>query len=394
MPALTLWRTIDRSRVEAREDCGRMRFLGYDFAETGLEPEEQALPLLSGIAIHAAHARLLAGHPLEQVVREILEDYVREIKERGLYGLEVTQVVIREQAALLEGMLRTWAAVRLPRILEEYDVVSIEQTFDWILVPDQLRQRLRFDVVLRRKDDGMLFILDFKGMKYPSELFEKQKEHDLQSCLYLQALKEHSGEFVGGIIYEGLLRGRFAKDTAFKSPFFQQKIQQSPYTIAYKLDGVTAAESVYQTEYTSKKGYHKVRTFDEMPMKRWVEEWLIPEGKANELFVVMPAVSPPPAELEEVKAQVIYEESKYHDDLELFKQLSADAAKGDPIAAGMAEQVLRRMAPKRRNRCFKYGQDNGCKFYDICFNQGARPLEDGGYRPRRPHHDTDLEMVA
>lgn len=385
---------IDRSRVESREDCPRMRYLNYDYDGEGLEPEAQALPLLSGIAIHAAHARLLAGAPLEGVVESIISDYVAEIKLRGLYGLDVTNDVIREQSSLLEGMLRVWATQRMPRILDEYEVVSIEQTFDWELVPGQLAERLRMDAILRRRDDGILHILDYKGMKYTSEMFEKQKEHDLQTCLYVQALKERTGEFIGGILYEGLVRGRFAKDTARNSPFFGQKVQQSPYTIAYKLDGVTPGESVYQTEYTNKKGYHKVRTFDEMPMKRWVEEWLIPEGKTNELFVAIPAIAPPPAELEEVKAQVIFEETKYLDDLQLLRSLEVDASRGDVIAAGMADQVLRRMAPKRRGRCFKYGQDNECRFFDICFNQGARPLEEGGYRKRKPHHDTDLKMVA
>ena len=385
---------IDRSRVEAREDCPRMRFLGYDFDGDGLEAEAQALPLLSGIAIHAAHARLLAGQPLEGVVESVISDYVSEIKLRGLYGLDVTNDVIKEQSALLEGMLRTWASQRLPLILSEYEVVSIEQTFDWELVPGQLAERLRMDAILRRRDDGILHILDYKSMKYPSEMFSQQKEHDLQTCLYIQALKERTGEYVGGMLYEGLVKGRFAKDTARNSPWFGQKIQQSPYTIAYKLDGPTPEEAVYQSDYTSKKGYRKVKTFEEMPMKRWVEDWLIPEGKTNELFVAIPAIEPPPNELEEVKAQVIYEELKYHDDLEMYRQLEADAKKGDPIAAGMAEGVLRRMAPKRRGRCFKYGQDNGCVFRDICFNQGARPLEEGGYRKRKPHHDTDLEMVA
>jgi hypothetical protein len=388
---------IDRSRVEAREDCPMLRFLNYDFEETGIEAESQSLPLLSGIAIHAAHARLLAGGDLDTVVSEVIRDYIDEIKLRGLYGLDVTNDIIREQSSLLEGMLRVWAVERMPRILEEYEVVSIEQTFDWALAPG-LVQRLRMDAILRRRDDGLLHILDYKTMKYPSEMFFEQKEHDLQTCLYLQALKERSGEFVGGMLYEGLIKGRFAKDSAKASPFYGQKIQQSPYTIAYKLNGVTPSESVYQTNYTPKKGYHKVRTFDEMPMKRWVEEHMLHPGmddvQPNELFVSIPAIAPPPSELEEVKAQVIFEETKYHDDLSLYRSLKKDADAGDIIAAGMAAQVLRRMAPKRRGRCFKYGQDNKCVFTDVCFNQGAMPLEEGGFRRRRPHHDTDLEMVA
>jgi hypothetical protein len=385
---------IDRSRVEAREECPQMRFLGYDFEDTGLEPDATTLPLLSGIAVHAAHAQLLTNRNVEEVVEETISGFKSELATRGLLGLDVTQDLIKEQSALLEGMLRAWALVRMPALLEEYEVVDVEQRFDWLLAPG-LVMRQRKDARLRRKDDGILFILDFKGMKYPSEMFEKQKEHDLQTCLYVQSERERTGEFIGGMLYEGLVRGRFAKETTRISPWYGQKIQHSPYTIAYKLDGVTKSESIYQTDYTNKKGYHKVRTFEEMSMKVWVEEHLLPSGEADKLFVALPSIAPPPAELEEVKAQVVYEETKYLDDFTLLKQLQRDAAKGDVIAAGMASQVLRRMAPKRRGRCFKYGQDNECKFYGICFNAGAQPLAEGsGYRKRVPHHDTDLEYVA
>lgn len=383
---------IDRSRVEAREDCPRLRYLGYDFDDDGLEPDEQALPLLSGIAIHAAHARLLAGEQLDSVVTTVVADYVAEIKLRGLFGLDVTKDLIREQSALLEGMLRVWAIVRMPQILAEYEVESIEQTWDWELSPG-LVQRIRMDAILKRRDDGLRHILDYKSMKYPSEIFMEQKEHDLQTCLYIQALKEHTNEPVGGILYEGLIKGAFRKDTAFKSPFFGQKMQHSPYTVAYRLLGETPSETFYQSAYTPKKGYEKIKTFDEMTMKEWVEKLRFEEqGQvARDQFVVIPVILPPSHELEAVKAQVAFEEIKYHDDLAKYHELMA---RGTVTAATAAEEVLARMAPKRTGRCFKYGADNRCKFLGICFNQGASPLDEGGYRKRKPHHDTDMRMVA
>jgi hypothetical protein len=307
---------IDRSRVEAREECPRLRFLGYDFDGDGLDSEEASLPLLSGIAMHAAFARLLAGQPLEAIVESVISDYVAEINARGLYGLEVTKTIIKEQSALLEGMLRVWAVVRMPIILDEYDVVSIEQTWDWELSPG-LVQRIRMDVILRRKDDGLLFIFDFKTMKYPSELFEKQKEHDLQTCLYVQALKERTGEPVGGVLYEGLIKGRFAKETTQSVPWSGQKVQLSPYTMAYALKSDIGA--IYQTDYTNRKGFRKVRIVDEMSQKDWVENYLLAGGAGmispNELFVSMPPVMPTPFELARIKQQVIREETQYHDQL-------------------------------------------------------------------------------
>lgn len=394
---------IDRSRVVAREECPRLRYLNYDFDGDGLDSTQMSLPLLSGIAIHSAHARLLAGESLEGVVESTISEYVKEIEAKGLLGLEVTKAVIKEQSSLLEGMLRVWFAIRMPAILEEYEVESIEQKWDWEMAPG-LVERIRMDAILLRRDDGLRHILDYKGMGYPSEFFMEKQEHDLQTNLYIQALKEKTGEPVGGIIYEGLIRGVFRKDTAKSSPFYGQKIQQSPYTLAYALKG--EAGTLYQTEYTSRKGWQKVHTYDEMPMKDWVNHYLLAGGDniilPQELFVVVPPISPPEAELLRTKQQVVFEELQYLDQLERYRALVA-YAKAPPqtatvagsIVEQMAEADLDRFAPYRTNRCFKFGADYGCKFRSICFNSGAQPLsEDSGFKKRVPHHDVDMTMVA
>lgn len=373
---------IDRSRVEAREECGMLRHLGYDFEEEGggLEPEAGSLPLLAGIAIHSAHARLLAGEGLEAIVSDVIAHYRAEIAERGLLGLDVTQEVIAEQAALLEGMLRMWAITRMPMILEEYDVESIEQKWDWELFPG-LVQRLRLDAILRRKDDGLRFVLDYKSVGSPTDVWMEKFEHNLQTCLYLQGLKERTQEPVGGILYEGLVKGQFRKEIAH-SKWFGRKIQHGPYTIAYTLRGRSAFETVYQTDYTNKKGYEKVRTFEEMSMKQWVEDHLVPNGMGKELFIIVPPIKPPDYELLRVKQQTINEEIRYLAGMEEYR---AAVRRGDPNA----EALLELYAPRRTGRCYKYGKDYKCKFMGICFNAGVNPLEDG-YRKRAPHHDVDL----
>lgn len=380
---------IDRSRVVSREDCPRLRFLGYDYNETGLDTDSASLPLLSGIAIHAAHARLLVGENIESVVESTISDYVAEIQIRGLYGLAVTKDIIKEQSALLEGMLRVWAIVRMPALLDEYDVVSIEKPFDWEIAPG-LVLRMRFDAVLRRKADGLLFILDYKTMGYASEFFMEKQEHDKQTCLYIAALKETSGEAVGGIMYEGLVKGKFAKDNSKYSPFYGQKVQQSPYTMTYALRGDVG--TLYETDYTARKNWFKAHTYDEMSMKEWVENYLIPGGKGiasvNELFVIVPPIEPPDYELQREKLQTANEELLYLDQLGRYREMLANGSLE-------SEAFLDRFAPLRTGRCFKYGADYGCKFRSICFNQGAQPLaEGGGFKKRVAHHDTDLEMIA
>ena len=376
---------IDRSRVVAREECPRMRYLTYDFEGTGVESDSQALPLLAGIAIHSAHARLLMGESVDQVVTDVIGSYKVEMAARGLLGIDVTEALIREQSSLLEGMLRMWTKVRLPALLADYDVMSVEKAWRWTLTPG-LQQSLRMDAILRRKDTGLIFILDFKTVSYPSEIWGEKFEHDHQTLLYVQAIEEEVGEPVGGIIYEGLVKGLFKKDTSFKSDWFNQKVQLSPYTMCYMAEEGEAGRT-FQTPYTSKKAYRKVRPYDHMTMTEWVDYLIENEpSTVEQLFIIVPEILPPAAERIELKQQVIREELSYFDQLARYNAMEDGLEK---------DTFLDILAPKRRQRCFKYGLDNKCVFAaSVCFNQGSHPLRDGGFRPRTPHHDTDLKVIA
>ena len=387
---------IDRSRVDTREACPRKRFLNYDYPvngqPTGLQPEKPSLPLISGIAIHAAHARLLLGEPLEEVLTSTLGQYREELTTHGLAGLDVTQDVVLQQSMLLEGMLRLWALRRLPVLLRDFRVVSVEQGWRYELAPG-LQQTLRLDALLQRYDDGLYFVKDFKTVKYPSEVWAAKFEHNLQTCLYVQAVKDRlpgltgdpAAQF-GGILYEGLVKGAFKTDTAKSSPWYGQRIQHSPYTLAYALTGEDGL-TVYQTAYTSKKGWRKVRPYDHMSMKDWVENHLQwDEQTCQELFIDVPDICPPTYELERAKRQVVREELQYLKQRDTFLEMSPDASG--------AEEYLDLFAPLRTDTCSKYGQEYACPFMSVCFNQGARPLEDGGFVPRVPHHDTDLKVIA
>lgn len=377
---------IDRSRVETRENCPRKRYLQYDYDGTGLEPEAGSLPLLSGIAIHAAHARILAGQDIEAVIHDIIAGYKKELAERGLLQLEATDDLIKDQSALLEGMLRMWALVRMPRILQDFDVESIEEAHDWELAPG-LVQRMRKDAILRRKDDGLRFILDYKTVKAPTEVWFEKFEHNRQTCDYILSEKERTGEPVGGILYEGLVKGAYRKDTAQSSPFYGRRIQHSPYTIAYRIR--SNGLELYQTDYTSKKGWEKVRTFEQMPMKEWVEKYLRFERETvNNLFIAVPDICPPDYELQRMRDQKVREELEYFERLERFNRIEGG------LSDNAREELADTLFPYRTEHCFKYGEEHKCAFLSVCFNRGARPLEDGGFVRRVPHHDTDLKMTT
>lgn len=396
---------IDRSRVDTRQACPRQRFFAYDYiapdiltstpiAEDivgGITRASGSLPLLNGIAIHAAHARLLAGQGIEEVIELARSEYTTEVSSRGVFGELDTQGLIREQLAMLEGMLRLWAKWRLPAILAEYELAyfngepAIEQAWEWELAPG-LVQRLRMDAIVRRRGDGLLHILDYKSAAYVSSGWREKFEHSLQTELYVQALKEKTGEPVGGMLYEGLMKGSYRKDTAASSPFFGQRIQSSPYCYAYVLEGPEGM--VWSVPYTAKKGYKKVRITDIMTTAQWVEDHLQHLVQPAEMFVSVPPICPPPFELERIKRQVVMQEFAYHQQLAKYRQLVAEGRDEE------AELQLDEFAPQVGSACYKYGADFRCAYVqDVCWTRGAMPLEEGGFTVRIPHHAGEQEEV-
>jgi hypothetical protein len=384
----------DRSRIVTREECERKRYLNYDFdvfgEPMGIQRKAASLPLLNGTEIHEAHAKVLASYSIDSTVKEMKERYEKVIDERGVYTDDNVEHLMREQLTLLEGMLRAFTRLWMPRILAEYDIVNIEQSHDWELAPG-LVQKLRFDTMVRRRADRTLAILDWKSMRYISEAWSVKLERSRQTSLYTQAAEEIYGEPVE-IGYVGMVKGAWRKDTAKSSPFYGQKIQASPYLYAYTLE----SEDKWQTAYTPRKGYRKVRIADEMPVEKWVD-WLFehePET-VNELFTFTPPFAPTPRERRRVKELVIREELAYIEDIRQYKALLRKANEtGDPNLLQQAQDFLDFVAaPMRDENCGKYGQDNLCSYYGVCHTEGGLENINLGddFEVREPHHETTVE---
>lgn len=391
---------IDRSRIVDREDCERKRYLAFDFdlngtSTPGLQRKEMSLPLLNGDELHIAHARVLGGQAVETVVAQIIASYRTRVKARGVFGEQNPDHLIAEQSMMLEGMLRAFVYEWLPRILEEYDIVSIEKPQRWEIHPGLLVS-FRFDVVLRRKADGQLVILDYKSMPYIKEDWGPRMENSRQTTLYVLAAQEMFGEPVE-IAYLGTVKGTWRKDTARSSPFFEQKIQATPYLYAYALKG--GAGTVYQTAYTSKKGFQKIRTYEEMPLKEWMDWlWKNERQTVKEQFVFNPPYAQTPVQMERIKRLVVHEELEYLANVEKYHAMRDEALRtGNETLLAKAQEFLDLIAaPMRDESCLKYGLDSKCQFYGLCHNEGSldNVMYDGEFEPREPHHVTLGEEAA
>jgi hypothetical protein len=395
-----------RSNITDWKECPRLGFLSEDFDGQGYQLRSQRVPLLSGTHEHNALAKVL-GHysglklipgvdPIETVIEEIRAEYSAEILEAGIRDLTDDEVIwtMQEQLTMLEGMTRGWVWYRLPRILDEYDVVEIERDHMWELGPGVVLP-IKRDALLRRKADGMHGVLDFKGAPYVDDNWQRTHEHSDQTILYIEATEEFLGERTFGMIYEGLVRGQWRKDTAAASPFFGRRIQQTPYCYGYQtLDG---EQPLRQAKYTAAKGWQKFRVADEiaggyLTMMDWLDH-LIKAGELPKLFITMGApVNPSPEFRGGVRQEILLAQQRRVEDLHRFNQLREQLGLEHPTT----QMQLKLMAPRNTNRCNKYGNDSRCVFADICTMPGGglqQLPEDEQFKVRVPHHEIDTSKI-
>jgi len=381
---------VDRSRIVARQECPRMRYLGYDFEGRGLAAKAGSLPLIDGIILHEGFARLFRGEDLERVLADLDQQYFNMLKDHPLHkDVKETAFLYREQVALIEGILRAWHHHRLPMLLEEYEVVSVEQAFSWQM-SSEVRGMMRMDAVLRRRDDGLLHIWDAKTMTAPSQDWMRKWEHDDQWLMYLLAAEDFYREPLGGVLVEGIVKGLYRTDTAKSSPFSGKKIQQSPYCYGYMLDGDIPMR---QSAYTAKKGWQKFSVAESgMTSEEWFREVLLPEHRAqqggfdlNEQFIIVPPFAPTRRELERWRKQTVFGEVVWARRLRDIQE-----AEGPD-----RDELLDCYAPCTHGRCHKYGTDNTCQFEPICFNETieADPIGSGLYEYREPHHQQERDLL-
>jgi hypothetical protein len=391
---------LDRSRIVARQECPRLRVLNYHLGGLGIERIQRSLPLATGIAVHEALAKILTGESVDASIESVINAYRAEITSRGIEGVEDTQFLIGEQSALVSGLIRGWVKVRLPLILAEFEVVSVEQEFEWELAPG-IVQMMRMDVILRHKIEGTLFILEFKTVANPGYSWQQGWERNIQFMSYTQALREHTGEEVGGVIVEGLTKGSRKLETAASSPFNGRMLQQSPFCYAYRtLIDKNPEAPMYSGKWQPGKAWTKVAIWEEAGLlKDWIH--LMDEETLRAQFITVPPICPLPEQIKRWRRQVIAAESRFQLGLdalaaceEMLDSLGELVSADDPdfhAALAKREEIMDFYFPQHDNHCVRYGSP--CAFSDVCFNDlvGEDPIGSGLYQARVPHHTTELE---
>lgn len=397
--------------------CQRKRWLGHEVlsdpasGRRGWERVRLSIPLSTGGWCHRVAQGLLllaSGGDLRRWTEEMGFDpddmpsdaskvilnartgYLAEVGERGLDGegtpLNETQVA-QEQAALLEAFGWAFERVRVPALLSEYEIVSIERE-EFTLLAGDVGLAGRCDAVLRRRSDGLLFVWNLKTVSQPDARWKAGFEVDQQLMLEALAVERRLGERVYGCLIEGFIKGpRVEADDDLKEvrqgsgKEATQRIQRSRLLYGYKLDANPPIQKAdYDWEGTTRKGWHKFRVWEEAfegqggysPLRYWIN-WLPQEVIEGQFEILEPIIRSDRA-VESKLAQVVAAE----------RNIRAFRSSMEANPSYNAEQ-LDAYFPQNEDRCHRLGP---CPFLQMCWNeQNARdPLGSGLYQPRTPNH--------
>lgn len=176
-----------RSAIEEGSDLGgclRRRYFYQFFQETGIVPSGDHIPFITGGAIHKGIEERSNGKELDEAVRIAIDTFHSEVgSDEGDSQDEQNQegYTIREQVALTEALLRAWELRERQRVLDRFEIVSVEKEYqvpldkngDLILLskPDQL---------LQDRDRGEFYNYSIKSMKQWYPRLDKSYKVDLQ----------------------------------------------------------------------------------------------------------------------------------------------------------------------------------------------------------------------
>jgi len=336
--------------------------------------------------------QVTAGMPLdvESAVSVACGDYQGEVEQRGI-AVEAdsdAEGVIDEQRAHIEAMIRAWARVRLPRWLEQYEVIDVERE-DRIALSDDVTLAVRADAVVRRKSDSRMFVVNFKTVANPDERWLRSWEVDMQLMTELLAAEKRHGKVFGGVIIEGIVKGARVKvghdlrEVRGEGKEVAGYIDRSPLLYGFKQDADPPLRQLeYQWESTTRKGWYKFRTWKEdfpgivspeyrystgEPVGRlayWVN-WL-PEEVLENLFVTVPPIMRNEGMIKSKVRQIVSMERHIH-----------ESVRGN--------YKLDDRFPQHEGECY---WPSRCPCYELCWEAQTSddPAGSGLFQPRVDHH--------
>lgn len=202
-------RTISRSSHEDLLKCPRKHFLRYLYEGTGYDSPDPGQALRIGLTVHKGMEKILLSSESHTQIGDALE--AMEAEYERLKGESPQEDELPLCLALVTGWYRT----KYLSFMKEYEVLSVEEPVESMLSPN-IRLIGRCDAVVRSREDGMVYVFNWKTTKSKAN-WTRKWQHDIQMWTEAFLVQEKLGETVVGCIVEGLWKG-YWKEGRFQTP--------------------------------------------------------------------------------------------------------------------------------------------------------------------------------
>lgn len=439
----------DRSRFKlGTSRCPRARYLSYHYGPTGygITMRREALPLVTGIAVHQglelltlilrSADRLPTLEETRETVAAITTGYIDKVERRGYRGIlggPETEETITEQAALISGLLWCLRLKFLPWLHQTYRVVHIEEERLHFLEcscgappldPAEHQRRsctgkaiqIRTDLLAQRRNGTSLAYFECKTTGWESEAWAQQWETDPQLALGTVDCQQLWGAEVTELYIVGLNKGRRVKDRyALDDP---RKKQQSPLCYGYRRPGnppLAPDDWLPAYEWATENGEikrasraHRRTLITELAESDWpvwqayrahdpamtpTEFWVrwLPESVTDKVCFILGPMNRQDEQLQTLLRGFRGEEDRWQAILwELYElQARGHAWSSDEFQARLDHLVPCSWA------CRPFGKEHQCEFVPICHRHVGweDPIGSGLYQPRLPHHAPELQQA-
>lgn len=454
LPApLTLWLT-DRTRSDTGlARCARKRYLdtmagptGYGYAAV-----RDSIPLTTGLAVHAgfeALCRVLQTEdrlPTSEETRAIALDaqaaYVAKVEAKGFLGIlqgPLTDETIAEQRVLISGLLWAVRLRFLPWFHAHYRILSLEEERLHFLTctcgagplaPAEHVQRgcqgialmLRRDCLAERRMGHSLAYFEVKTTGWDSEAWAEQWEIKPQLGIgTLDVEQQFPGKEISEIYILSLSKGRRAKDRYEDDDptVVQRKKQQTPLCYGYCRPAnppLMPDDWLPSYEWTTPDGQKKRKSkqhrrrgiweLDQSDWPTWLayhaqeplmppeEFWVrnLPDSITDKVCSLLGPLNRQDAQLLSLRTAMIADEERWQTIAwELYEAQQAGATWAHPEF----QRLLDRLVPCSW-ACRPFGKEHQCVHIPTCYHyQGWQdPIGSGQFKPRRPHHDPELQQA-
>ena len=425
--------------------CERARYLRKHAGPQGfgIVHISDSMPQVTGKLTHQPLCTLVRwaqDHPgvnpephLEEILRPALTDaisqYQRIVDTRGLamvMDADRLQYLVKEQSALIEGLIWTWALEVFPWFVDRFKILSAEEenvyvlgctcglgdgVGDWQVHKTRGCQGVglmsRLDVVTEeRSAPGVVAYHEFKTTGSSSDNSADNWETQVQFGLGLLELQRrygpHADQMWVHLLFKGKHESEYDYATGSKSgPKFQNSlfcygwrrppnlpIAEEEWAAAYKYQGPDGKNHTlgksYQRHPVWQGGFPTVD--GQSRAEWWVREFLTKEQRQAQVQVLGP-LNRQRELIEGLAIEFLAEEKDW-------RSITADLAL-HPEWRSSAFQTRLSQLVRRSWDCRKFGTSYECPYALICHRKEGwtDPLATGKFVERTPHHTPEVEQL-